>query len=135
MTAPSPTGVLTRQTYDPDSDLALIVDDSPYLAQQLKQELEAFGIQVLIAADVHDLPELACEADVIFVELELFGGSGFEVMRLLSFDNAAPLVLLTGTGRSTDLSWARQAGASAVLRRPVTVTRLREVFLALGWGY
>ncbi len=106
---------------------ALIVDDSPFLALHLSSLLTAQGLHPRIPANADELGTLAATADVIFVELELFQANGFEVTRELAEQYSCPLVLLTGTGRSTDLQWGLRAGASAVLPRPVTEPALRAV--------
>jgi DNA-binding response OmpR family regulator len=110
---------------------ALIVDDSPFLALHLSRLLAAQGLHARVPADPGELRALAPEAAVIFVELELFQGSGFEVTRELAAHCSCPLVLLTGCGRNTDLQWGLRAGASAVLPRPVTDTTLRAVLCKL----
>jgi CheY-like chemotaxis protein len=111
---------------------ALIVDDSPFLALHLSRLLAAQGLQARVPADPGELRALAPEAAVIFVELELFQASGFEVTRELAEHSPCPVVLLTGSGRNTDLQWGLRAGASVVLPRPVTDMTLRAVLCKLG---
>lgn len=113
--------------------LALIADDSPFLAAHLQCLLLSLGIGARVAADVMELRTLAAKAAVIFVELELFQASGFEVTRELAGQwCSCPLVLLTGTGRKTDLQWGLRAGASAVLPRPLTAATLQRCMEQLG---
>lgn len=116
----------------PGAALALIIDDSPFLALHLSRLLEVNGLRAHIPKDAAELRALAPAAAVIFVELELFHASGFEVTRELAASCACPLVLLTGTGRTTDRQWGLRAGASAVLPRPVNLAALGEVLRALG---
>lgn len=112
--------------------LALVVDDSPFLAARLSCELSALGFEPRIAADAAQARVLAADAAVIFVELELFQSCGFEVARELAGQHACPLVLLTGSGRKTDLQWGLRAGASAVLPRPLNVAALQTTLARLG---
>jgi CheY-like chemotaxis protein len=112
--------------------LALIVDDSPFLAAHLSCLLLSLGMDARVAVDAADLRVLAAQAAVIFVELELFHASGFEVTRELAGQHACALVLLTGTGRKTDLQWGLRAGASAVLPRPFTTATLQTALVKLG---
>jgi CheY-like chemotaxis protein len=112
--------------------LALIVDDSPFLSAHLSCLLLSLGLEARIPADTAELRRLAAQAAVIFVELELFQACGFEVTRELAQHCSCALVLLTGTGRKTDLQWGLRAGASAVLPRPVTAAALQTALARLG---
>jgi CheY-like chemotaxis protein len=118
---------------EPVRSLVLIVDDSPFLAAQLSCLLMTLGLEPRIPADAMELRALAAEAAVIFIELELFHASGFEVARELAAHCSCPLVLLTGTGRKTDLQWGLRAGASAVLPRPVTAAALQALLGTPGY--
>ena len=114
--------------------LALVVDDSPFLALHLARLLEGLGFNARIPVDATELRALAPEAALVCVELELFHASGFEVTRELAEQCACPLVLLTGTGRNTDLQWGLRAGASAVLQRPLRAGAMRAALTRLGRG-
>jgi len=111
--------------------LALVVDDSPFLAAHLSRLLLTLGMDACIPATAAELRTLAPRAAAIFVELELFHASGFEVMRELAAQYSCALVLLTGTGRKTDLQWGLRAGASAVLPRPVTAAALHDALASV----
>ena len=108
----------------------LILDDSPVLARHLKLQLQALGLRPSIHADAASLP--GPEVRLIFVELLQAGGNGFQLLRALARQRACPLVLLTGTGRSSDRHWGLQAGAAAVLRRPIELPALRRCLQELG---
>ena len=69
---------------------------------------------------------------MIFVEVLQACGNGFQLLRELARTRACPLVLLTGTGRASDRHWGLQAGAAAVLRRPVDEAALRACLQELG---
>jgi len=112
--------------------LALIVDDSPFLTAHLSCLLLSLGLEARVPGDAEELRLLAAKAAVIFVELELFQACGFEVTRELAAQHTCPLVLLTGSGRKTDLQWGLRAGASAVLPRPLTATMLHTALERLG---
>ena len=116
---------------DTEKPLALIVDDSPFLALQLARLVEAHGYRTHVPADASELRALAAGAVVIFVELELFHACGFEVTRELAANYSCPLVLLTGSGRTTDRQWGLRAGARVVLPRPVDADALAKVLHSL----
>ena len=121
---------------------ALILDDSPVLARHLQLQLQWLGIGAELhtgaEADVASSAEAAAQAsihpevDVIFVEVLQACGNGFRLLRELARTRACPLVLLTGTGRASDRHWGLQAGAAAVLRRPVDEAALRACLQELG---
>ncbi|HEY0963184.1 MAG TPA: response regulator [Pseudomonadales bacterium] len=114
--------------------LALVVDDSPFLALHLARQLDECGFHTQVPADAAELRALAPQAALVCVELEQFHASGFELTRELAEQCACPLVLLTGTGRNTDLQWGRRAGASVVLQRPIRAAMLRAALAALHDG-
>lgn len=107
-----------------------ILDDSPVLARHLQAQLAALGHHASIHADPAELSGI--EADLIFVELLQASGNGFQLLRALARSRSCPLVLLTGTGRSSDRHWGLQAGAAAVLRRPVEPAALHHCLQELG---
>lgn len=123
---------------------ALILDDSPVLARHLQLLLGRLGIGAEVRAGVAGdagaamntdaaVPEPApADVDVIFVEVLQACGNGFQLLRELARARACPLVLLTGTGRASDRHWGLQAGAAAVLRRPVDEAALRACLQELG---
>lgn len=112
--------------------LALILDDSPFLALLLAQQLGALGLRAQRLADREELLTLAGSAVVMLIELQQFTVNGFQVTRELAACCACPLILLSGTGRGTDQHWGLRAGAQAVLVRPVQASALHSALLQLG---
>lgn len=111
---------------------ALILDDSPLLAAQLARQLEACGLRARTLTSPEELYELAGTAALVCIELQLFGANGFQVARSLAARCSCPLLLLTGTGRGTDLQWGLRAGARAVLARPLAASTLHATLQKLG---
>lgn len=119
---------------------ALILDDSPVLARHLQLQLRQLGIGAELCSAVGEDAAMLADAqaaaqagvDVIFVEVLQACGNGFQLLRELARRRACPLVLLTGTGRVSDRHWGLQAGAAAVLRRPVDAAALRGCLQELG---
>jgi len=102
----------------------LIVDDYPDALEIWALYLRALGYNVLTAVDGADaiaqaeqqLPEL------IVLDLELPGISGFEVARRLRRDERTrhiPLIAATGYSHERQLSMAREAGFDRVLVKPI----------------
>jgi two-component system, LytTR family, response regulator len=66
---------------------AIIADDEPLARQALRRFLAADG-NVQIVAEAEDLPSLrravaSCAADVVFLDITMPGGTGFDVLPLL----------------------------------------------------
>ena len=112
--------------------LALILDDSPFLALHLAQQLGALGLRAQRTASREELLTLAGSAAVVLIELQHFAANGFQVTRELASSCSCPIILLSGTGRSTDLHWGLRAGARAVLTRPVQASALHSALQHLG---
>lgn len=112
--------------------LALILDDSPLLSLLLQGQLEAQGLRVHVVTSEAELLLHAGSAAVAFIELQLWQCNGFSVARRLAGMQACASVLVSGTGRRTDLQWGLRAGASAVLMRPVSTQQLQHTLQALG---
>jgi DNA-binding response OmpR family regulator len=114
------------------SPLALILDDSPVLCLQLQRFLLAAGCAVRVCNDMQTLCDQAAAADVLFIELQLGEGNGFQCARQIAGLHACPVVLITGSGRRTDTPWGWRAGASAVLQRPLEFSAMLATLRELG---
>lgn len=101
----------------------LIVDDYPDALDVWGVYLRAEGFHVLTASDGQSaLVEAVREKpDVIIMDLELPGKSGFEVARDLKAradTREIPLIAATGYSHSKQLELARASGFDAVLVKP-----------------
>lgn len=130
------------------ANTALIFDDSAVLVQQLSTLLHKFGIkgtQGNTRGGKHDLPKELPDGSpvasleecpeglgVIFVEVLQAGSNGFQLLRSLKRQVHCPLVLVTGSGRVSDVHWGLQAGAAAVLTRPLRLAALESCLKQLG---
>ncbi len=114
--------------------MALVVDDSPVLALQLQRQLQSLRMRVrtVINASALDAATVldTAAASVIFVDVQLLHGNGFAIARRIAMA-PCPVVLISGTGRSTDIQWGRGTGAAAVLSRPVHTAQLRVLLQSL----
>lgn len=109
----------------------VILDDSPLLARQLQQELARFGQAAVILPDEAALLAAAPDAGMAFIELHpCVGNNGFQLAREIKRSCGCAVVLLSGSGRSTDLAWGLRAGAVAVLQRPLQQAPLRMLLAA-----
>lgn len=101
----------------------LIVDDYPDALDVWEVFLRGAGYNVLTAANGPQALECAATAhpDVIVMDLELPGMSGFEVARQLRADaqtKAIPLIAATGYSHTAQLDQAHRSGFDAVLVKP-----------------
>lgn len=101
----------------------LIVDDYPDAVDVWEVYLRAAGFEVLTAADGRQALSCALEAlpDLIVMDLEMPGFSGFEVARALRARDdtrGIPLIASTGYSHAPQLDEARRSGFDAVLVKP-----------------
>lgn len=112
---------------------ALIINDSAILNLQLGQWLQGFGFTARSTSAADGVLAFGSASDgnvwppglaLILVELAQAQGNGFQLLRQLQRLTRCPLILVTGSGRAADVQWGLQAGAAAVLSRPLTSTAL-----------
>lgn len=106
----------------------LIVDDEPVARQVLREELELFpDIEVAGEAEngkeaLHQIEKLA--PDLVFLDLQMPGMGGFEVVRGL--ENTRQPVIVIVTAFDQHAIEAFEAGAIDYLLKPVSESRLRK---------
>ena len=107
----------------PSQPSLLIVDDYPDAIDVWEVYLRAEGFNVLTATDGQTALDEAVRTkpDVIVMDLELPGKSGYEVARDLKAraDTCAiPLIAATGYSHVKQLELARESGFDAVMVKP-----------------
>jgi CheY-like chemotaxis protein len=107
----------------PSRPRLLIVDDYPDALDVWSVYLRAEGFHVLTASDGPSALDEAVRGrpDVIIMDLELPGKSGFEVARDLKArpdTSAIPLIAATGYSHVKQLDLARSSGFDAVMVKP-----------------
>jgi two-component system, LytTR family, response regulator len=108
----------------------LIVDDEPIARQILREELERFP-EIEIAGEAEDgasaLAAIAqFEPDVVFLDLQMPGEGGFEVIRRLPQGRGKPPVIVIVTAYDQHAIEAFEAGAVDYLLKPVSRERLTK---------
>lgn len=101
----------------------LLVDDYPDALEMWGLYLRSHGYDVTTADDGLLAVEMALadHADVIVMDLELPGITGFEAARRLRQDPRTcntPLIAATGYSHAKQLEQARQAGFDSVIVKP-----------------
>jgi DNA-binding LytR/AlgR family response regulator len=107
----------------------LIVDDEPIARQILREELEQFD-EIEIAGESHDgksaldaIRELS--PDLIFLDLQMPGLGGFDVIRKLTAGRHIPMVIIV-TAFDQYAIQAFEAGAIDYLLKPIGQDRLAQ---------
>ncbi len=98
----------------------LIVDDDPDLLALVGFALSQSGLVVVRAADVPTaLRVFAAEApDLAILDINLPGGSGFDICEAIRKQSRIPVMMLTARGEEEDLVRALDLGADDYLIKP-----------------
>lgn len=103
--------------------LIACIDDSPVIAQQMKEILEADGYEILTILDplkgISTLLER--KPDLIFLDLVMPNSNGYELCTFLRKTSAfqdTPIIILTGHDGVIDRVRAKMAGSSDFLGKP-----------------
>lgn len=114
----------------------LIVDDHPGNLKLLAFAMGRSGYEVTCAADAQAALAALAEAlpDLILLDLQMPGMSGFQLARLLrdTPEHAGiPIVAVTAYAMRGDEEKARAAGCDAYMAKPVDVQALRALVQGL----
>jgi DNA-binding response OmpR family regulator len=114
----------------------LIADDDPDITQGLQFLLGKRGHQVAIASDGDAALALAAamHPDVIFLDVNMPGKTGFQVCEILRAQprfRDLPIYMLTGQDHDLAYEAGRVTGATDYLIKPFTPSRLLEILALL----
>ena len=114
----------------------LVVDDDERVRSFLVEVLEAQGFEVMEAATGPDgLERARARPDLVVLDADLPGTSGFDVCRRLKLDAATsdiPVLMVSGIYRETeDKARALEDGSDAYLAKPVTTRELLATVRAM----
>lgn len=115
----------------PATPTILIVDDYPDALDVWSLYLRGAGFHVLTAEDGPTALDTATRSrpDLVVMDLELPGLSGFEVARALRAQpstRSTPLIAVSGYSQPQQLDDARRAGFDAVIVKPCDPAHLVE---------
>ncbi len=108
----------------------LIAEDDPDTLVILRVNLQAAGIEPMLAGDGHTaLERIESEApDALLLDVLLPGIDGWQVLeRLHAKGNPVPVIMCSGKDNVHDLQRARDLGAVAYLVKPFDIDRLVDV--------
>jgi len=102
----------------------LIVDDEKFFIEPVKRLLESHGYEVFETYDGISGLSLAREIkpDLIMLDLMLPGMNGYQVCRLLKFDDQlrnTPVIIVTAKDSERDREVGLQSGAALYLAKPL----------------
>jgi two-component system, cell cycle response regulator len=108
----------------------LAIDDSVFIHRLLKARLKGEGIEIQCATDPREGLEMARTLlpDVVLLDLDINGVSGFEVLQALKNDtttNQIPVIFLSGSEKTEDKVRGLELGAVDFITKPFDVPELR----------
>ncbi len=121
---------------------ALIVEDEAHLAEGLRFNLQADGLEAIVAADGERALELLLPPtdafDVVILDVMLPGRDGFEVAaELRRAGQLVPILMLTARSRPEDVLQGFEAGADDYLPKPfelsILLARIRGLLRRREW--
>ncbi len=106
-----------------DRKRILIVDDEPDLVEIIKKRLEMNNYKVVVAYNgLEGLNKARTEKpDLIILDLMLPEINGFEVCRLLKYDDkfkCIPIIILSVREQEKDMKLGKEVGSDAYLTKP-----------------
>lgn len=109
----------------------LVVDDEPFLREELQESLEYEGYEVACAEDVPQALEMCAEQafDFIVTDLKMPRMGGLELLEALKKkDYAATVLVVSGHGAESSRDDALRLGAKACFAKPLDCDALIEAF-------
>jgi twitching motility two-component system response regulator PilH len=110
-------------------DRILIVEDSPTVLHQVKQELVAVGYEVVEATNGEEALHIASDQrpGLVLLDVILPKINGYQVCRKLKAQPGMeniPVIMLTSKSKDSDRHWGMEQGADAYLTKPVETQEL-----------
>lgn len=115
------------------TELILVVEDEPTIAEAVASRLRSEGYQVEVATDGPSAVEqcAALAPDLVVLDLNLPGFDGLEVCRRIHTYRRVPVVMLTARDDETDMLVGLGVGADDYLTKPFSprelVARIKAV--------
>lgn len=103
-----------------------IVEDEPMMWEELSELLKRAGYEVVGIRDFEDVAEqlLLLAPDLVLLDLNLPGASGFSICREMKRKTAIPVLVLTSRDQMRDELHALELGADEYLTKPCRKERL-----------
>ncbi len=115
----------------------LVVDDSGLARRLVRKSLEELGYEVEEATDGAQALELYAlnRHDIVLLDMVMHGMYGLEVLvKLRELNPALPVVVATADIQKTTREQVKEAGAVAMVNKPVNKEELGEVLTMVQKG-
>ena len=114
----------------------LVVDDSPFIHELVKDILDREGYEVERAMNGHEAMVSIGEnpPDLILLDIIMPEMSGYQVCRLIRSDDRLknlPIVMMTAKDTQKDRFWGLEVGADAYITKPIEEKNLLETISSL----
>ncbi|HHO55546.1 MAG TPA: response regulator transcription factor [Trueperaceae bacterium] len=100
----------------------LLIEDNHAVSTLLKYVLKAQGYKVSLSETIQDAQEILAaklsEYDLILLDLNLPGGSGFDILNQLPEDNKVPIIIISALSQSQNIIRGLESGASDYITKP-----------------
>ena len=100
----------------------LLIEDNHAVSTLLKYVLKAQGYKVSLSETIQDAQEILeaklSEYDLILLDLNLPGGSGFDILNQLPEDNKVPIIIISALSQSQNIIRGLESGASDYITKP-----------------
>jgi CheY-like chemotaxis protein len=133
-----PPGLVCTSNHAPDlpAPRILLAEDNDANSVVIREYFEAKGYGVVIARNGQEaLDQIGiARPDVILMDIQMPGMDGLEAIRRLRAnpaDATTPVIALTALAMPGDQERCLEAGASAYLTKPVSLSRLAELIARL----
>lgn len=111
----------------------LLIDDDPLVLQAITGHLADAGHEVLQAKNGREGVEVfkAASPAVVVTDILMPEKEGIEtILTIRAISDAAIIIAISGGGQNSPvdlLEFARKAGANAILKKPFSIRRLRDL--------
>jgi CheY-like chemotaxis protein len=118
--------------------IALVIDDNQSAADTTSRMLQLLGVEARTAYGPRAALILLKEfvPDIIFLDINMPGISGYEVMAYLRRDpvlTGVPVVYITSDDQPETAAKARQTGGLFLIIKPVTIEVLENTLIKAGF--
>ena len=135
--APAQPKPAPQPAFAPLSGRVLVAEDNKNLRDLVELYMHELGLECQLVGDGFDAVDaaLAGQFDVLLMDLEMPVMDGFEATHVLRERGyQAPIIALTAHRDGLEIERARREGCNDVLRKPVTIEKLRETIAPLLGG-
>ena len=100
----------------------LLVEDNHAISTLLKYVLSNQGYKIRVSETIQEALEIVdkdlANFDLILLDLNLPGGSGFDILNHLPKDNTIPIIILSALSQSHNIIRGLESGASDYITKP-----------------